>query len=80
MTMFYEPLADNKVRCHLCNHYCKIQESETGICGVRQNLGGKIYSIVYGKIVAEHIDPIEKKPLFNTKIPNLMSKFCKNGF
>jgi pyruvate formate lyase activating enzyme len=78
--MFYEPLADNKVRCHLCNHYCKIQESETGICGVRQNLGGKIYSIVYGKIVAEHIDPIEKKPLFNTKIANLISKFCKNGF
>jgi pyruvate formate lyase activating enzyme len=32
---------------------------------VRQNLGGKLYSLVYGKIIAEHIDPIEKKPSFN---------------
>jgi pyruvate formate lyase activating enzyme len=63
--MFYEPMDDNKVNCHLCNHHCKIQEGKTGICGVRQNLGGKLYSLVYGKIVAEHIDPIEKKPLFN---------------
>jgi len=63
--VFYEPMADSKVRCHLCNHHCKIQEGKTGICGVRQNLGGKLYSLVYGKIVAEHIDPIEKKPLFN---------------
>ena len=63
--MFYEPMAGNKVRCHLCNHHCKIQEGKTGICGVRQNLGGKLFSLVYGKIVAEHIDPIEKKPLFN---------------
>ena len=63
--MLYEPMAENKVRCNLCNHHCKIQEGKSGICGVRQNLGGKLYSLVYGKIVAEHIDPIEKKPLFN---------------
>jgi pyruvate formate lyase activating enzyme len=63
--MFYEPKADNKVRCYLCNHHCNIQEGKAGICGVRQNLGGKLHSLVYGKIVAEHIDPIEKKPLFN---------------
>ena len=63
--MFYERMADNRVRCHLCNHHCEIREGKRGICGVRQNLGGRLYSLVYGKIAAEHIDPIEKKPLFN---------------
>lgn len=63
--MLYEQMAGNTVRCNLCNHHCKIQEGKTGICGVRQNLSGKLYSLVYGKIIAEHIDPIEKKPLFN---------------
>jgi len=63
--MFYRPLAGGDIRCNLCNHQCKIKEGERGICGVRQNRGGKLYSLVYGKIVAEHIDPIEKKPLFH---------------
>ena len=63
--MFYESISENRVRCNLCNHRCKIHEGKRGICGVRENRGGKLYSLVYGKIVAEHIDPIEKKPLFN---------------
>ncbi|MGD8522847.1 MAG: hypothetical protein PVF56_16990 [Desulfobacterales bacterium] len=45
---FYEPMNENKVRCNLCNHHCKIQEGKTGICGVRHNLGGKLYSLVSG--------------------------------
>ena len=63
--MFYESTSENGVRCNLCNHRCKIKEGRRGICGVRENRGGKLYSLVYGKIIAEHIDPIEKKPLFN---------------
>ena len=63
--MFYESTSENGVRCNLCNHRCKIKEGRRGICGVRKNRGGKLYSFVYGKIIAEHIDPIEKKPLFN---------------
>jgi len=63
--MFYESMDENRVRCNLCHHRCKIHEGKRGICGVRENRGGKLYSLVYGKIIAEHIDPIEKKPLFN---------------
>jgi pyruvate formate lyase activating enzyme len=63
--MFYESMTENRVRCNLCYHRCKIKERKRGICGVRENRGGKLYSLVYGKIIAEHIDPIEKKPLFN---------------
>lgn len=40
-------------------------EGKRGVCGVRENRGGKLHSLVYGKILAEHIDPIEKKPLFH---------------
>jgi len=63
--MFYESMTENRVRCNLCYHRCKIKERKRGVCGVRENRGGKLYCLVYGKIIAEHIDPIEKKPLFN---------------
>jgi len=63
--LLYESLDGNSVRCNLCNHGCTIQEGKRGICSVRENQDGKLYSLVYGKIIAEHIDPIEKKPLFN---------------
>jgi pyruvate formate lyase activating enzyme len=62
--MFYENL-DGKVQCHLCNHQCVIKEGKRGICGVRENRAGKLYSLVYGRSVAVGIDPIEKKPFFN---------------
>ncbi|MBN1456030.1 MAG: radical SAM protein, partial [Methanomicrobia archaeon] len=62
--MFYERLEGDAVRCHLCPHACKIKESRRGICGVRENQEGILYSLVYGTVVAEAIDPIEKKPLF----------------
>ncbi len=64
--MFYETLEDELVNCNLCSHRCrKIADSKKGICGVRENRDGKLYSLVYGKAVARSIDPIEKKPLFN---------------
>jgi pyruvate formate lyase activating enzyme len=62
--MFYKGL-DGKIKCTLCNHYCIIKEGKKGICGVRENRGGKLYSLVYGKSIAIDIDPIEKKPFFN---------------
>ncbi len=62
--MFYESL-NGKVKCRLCNHYCVISEGNRGICGVRENQKGKLYSLIYGKSVSVGVDPIEKKPLFN---------------
>lgn len=63
--MFYEKLEDNKVRCYLCNHKCIIKDGKRGICYVRENKGGILYSLVYGKIISMNVDPIEKKPLFH---------------
>ncbi len=63
--MFYKHGQKNEVVCGLCNHHCIIKEGRRGICGVRENRTGKLYSLVYGKSVAAGIDPIEKKPFFN---------------
>jgi pyruvate formate lyase activating enzyme len=63
--MFYEKLDDNKVRCFLCAHHCFIKDGKRGLCAVRENKGGILYSLVYGKVVSMNIDPIEKKPLFH---------------
>ena len=63
--MLYEALADGKVRCRLCGHECVIGPDGYGICRVRRNVGGKLVSVNYDALVAVHIDPIEKKPLFH---------------
>ncbi|MEM3587263.1 MAG: AmmeMemoRadiSam system radical SAM enzyme [Candidatus Jordarchaeaceae archaeon] len=63
--MFYKKLDDNKVQCHLCRHECVIADGKTGICGVRENREGKLYSLVYGKVISINVDPVEKKPLYN---------------
>lgn len=63
--MFYRAEADDKVTCGLCCHRCLIKPGKRGICGVRENQNGKLYSLVYGYLVAENADPIEKKPLFH---------------
>lgn len=68
--MLYEARAENKVRCNLCNHQCRIREGKRGICGVKENRNGKLNSLVYGKIIAEHIDPIEKNR-YSTSCPVL---------
>lgn len=62
---FWEPAEEQKVQCHLCAHECKIDPGKRGICQVRENQEGTLYTLVYGKVIAEHIDPIEKKPLFH---------------
>ena len=63
--LLYEKLEDGRLHCYLCSHHCKISEGKFGICGVRQNLTGVLYSHVYAKPIALHIDPIEKKPLYH---------------
>jgi pyruvate formate lyase activating enzyme len=63
--LIYEKLSDNKVCCSLCRHYCVIGPGGTGRCRVRKNFDGTLRSLVYGRVVAEHIDPVEKKPLFH---------------
>jgi pyruvate formate lyase activating enzyme len=63
--MLYESLAEKTVQCRLCSHRCKIKDGKRGICAVRENHDGKLYTLVYGRVIAEHIDPIEKKPLFH---------------
>jgi len=63
--ILWEKLDKNRVKCNVCNHYCLINNGKKGICGVRKNEGGKLYTLVYGKAIAENIDPIEKKPFFH---------------
>lgn len=63
--VLYEKLPDSDVRCNLCSHRCTISEGKKGICQVRENRDGTLHSLVYGRTIAQHIDPIEKKPLYH---------------
>ena len=63
--LLYGKLKDKSVHCFLCSHHCKIAEEKFGFCGVRQNIGGMLYSHIYGKPCSLHVDPIEKKPLYH---------------
>ncbi|MEN6469254.1 MAG: AmmeMemoRadiSam system radical SAM enzyme [Smithella sp.] len=87
--LLYEKLADFRVQCALCAHRCKINPDRRGLCGVRENRDGVLYSLVFGTLIAEHIDPIEKKPFFHvypasrsysiaTVGCNLSCEFCQN--
>jgi pyruvate formate lyase activating enzyme len=61
----YDKLDNQRVQCNLCNHHCIIKNGGKGICGVRENIDGMLISLVYEKVIARHVDPIEKKPLFH---------------
>ncbi len=85
----YKKLKNKSVRCHLCNHRCLIKPGKRGICFVRENQEGTLYSLVYGLATAANIDPIEKKPLFHfqpgtqsfsiaTAGCNFRCEFCQN--
>ncbi|MBU1165066.1 AmmeMemoRadiSam system radical SAM enzyme [Patescibacteria group bacterium] len=62
---FFQKINDNKVKCTLCNQGCVIADNHRGLCGVRENRKGILYSLVYGKVIAQHVDPIEKKPFYH---------------
>jgi pyruvate formate lyase activating enzyme len=63
--MLWAPLEGGKVTCALCSHRCVIAPSKVGICAVRENRDGKLMTLVYGEVIAAHVDPIEKKPLYH---------------
>jgi pyruvate formate lyase activating enzyme len=63
--LLYKKLEEDRVSCFLCSHHCQIPDGKFGICNVRENRGGTLYTHAYGKLIAQHIDPIEKKPLYH---------------
>lgn len=63
--MLWEGMGEGRVRCHLCAHRCVIPPGGRGVCAVRENRDGKLYSLVYGRLVSQALDPVEKKPLFH---------------
>jgi len=86
---YYEPLTDNKVLCTLCPHDCRIPDNGRGACSVRYNRGGRLYTLVYDKVIAREVNPIEKKPFFHfhpgsyaysisTVGCNLRCAYCQN--
>lgn len=87
--LLYEKLPGGRVRCGVCPRRCEVADGERGFCGARENRGGIYYSLVYGRLCAVHVDPIEKKPLFHylpasralsvaTAGCNFECKFCQN--
>ncbi len=87
--MFYEKLDEGKVKCNLCPWNCVIDEGDRGVCGVRENRDGILYSLSYDNVSSTNLDPIEKKPLFNfapgtrtysicTPGCNWKCKYCQN--
>ncbi len=87
--MLFRRVDDGAVDCGLCAHRCHIPESGYGKCGVRVNQKGTLYTLVYGESVANHADPVEKKPLyhflpgtrtfsFSTIGCNFRCGFCQN--
>ncbi len=86
----YNALDNLKVQCHLCRHRCQIKDGKRGICGVRVNDRGALKTLVYDRLIARHVDPIEKKPLFHfypgsrcysvaTAGCNFKCRFCQNA-
>jgi pyruvate formate lyase activating enzyme len=87
--LFYQALSNNQIKCLLCPQGCEVMDGDRGDCGVRENRGGKYYTLVYGNPCAVHVDPVEKKPFFHilpgsfsysiaTAGCNLHCKFCQN--
>jgi pyruvate formate lyase activating enzyme len=63
--VLWETAADKKTQCFLCSHRCLISDGKVGVCAVRKNIGGTLYSLNYYKVCAANVDPIEKKPLYH---------------
>jgi pyruvate formate lyase activating enzyme len=76
----YVPLEGGKVKCTACARNCQLGDGQIGLCGIRQNIGGKLQLLSYGKLFTGHIDPIEKKPVTHyhpgTKIFSVATSGC----
>lgn len=87
--LLYKKETEGQIKCGLCAHHCLIATGRRGFCGVRENRDGVLYSLVYGTVLAENVDPIEKKPFFHllpgsrsfsiaTAGCNFRCSFCQN--
>ena len=87
--MWWNKYGQDAVRCELCPFRCILNPSQTGQCRVRRNTHGTLETLNYGKVVAAHVDPMEKKPVFHvlpgakvfsiaTAGCNLHCKYCQN--
>jgi pyruvate formate lyase activating enzyme len=87
----YDRIGGGRVRCRICSHECAIGVGQRGLCAVRENVDGRLVSLVYGRVIARDVDPIEKKPLFHvypgtrafsiaTVGCNLSCAYCQNHF
>ncbi len=87
--VLYEKLPNDKVRCTACARYCEMGKGQIGLCGIRGNVDGRLDLFVYGKVIAGHVDPIEKKPVVHyrpgskvfsiaTTGCNWLCKYCQN--
>jgi pyruvate formate lyase activating enzyme len=63
--LLYDKQSDGRVRCNVCHQHCIIADGKRGVCQVRENRGETLFCLTYGRTIAQHIDPIEKKPLFH---------------
>ena len=79
LAMFQEAGEEGRVRCGLCSHRCIVSPGKRGICAVRENQDGRLYSLVYDKVIAQHVDPIEKKPLFHFQPGSLSYSIATPG-
>jgi pyruvate formate lyase activating enzyme len=80
---WYSRLPGSEVQCELCPTLCRLRDGERGQCKVRVNYGGTLYTLTYGRLVAEHVDPIEKKPLHHvlpaTDVYSIATAGCNLG-
>ncbi|MFH1836489.1 MAG: AmmeMemoRadiSam system radical SAM enzyme [Candidatus Omnitrophota bacterium] len=87
--VLWKELEEKGALCCLCAHRCIIPPEGYGKCGMRKNIDGILFTFAYGKVIAEHVDPIEKKPLYHflpgsntysiaTLGCNLKCSFCQN--
>jgi pyruvate formate lyase activating enzyme len=88
--LLYQKLEEGRVRCNLCAHRCTVAPGRKGVCLVRENRDGTLYTLVYGIPLSQAVDPVEKKPLFHfypgstafsiaTAGCNFRCRFCQNA-
>jgi len=75
----YRDLPSGKVQCTACARMCQMGEGQIGFCGVRGVFGGKLYLLVYGRILAGQIDPIEKKPVVHYRPGSRVFSIATSG-